>query len=244
MIQLDNLAIASGPFSLRGIALTIPSGAYAVLMGGTGQGKTTILEAITGLRRVTHGKIRLGETDVTHWKPADRGVGYVPQDLALFPTMTVREHLEFALRLRRYDRATIDRRVVELAEQLGISPLLHRHVDRLSGGEAQRVALGRALSFWPRIVLLDEPLNALDETTRDRLCELLREVQKSHGFTTLHVTHSKAEARQVADRLIVLRGGQLGERPLSDLEAGPSSDEPPTSPTVPTRIPVPGVQRS
>jgi ABC-type sugar transport system ATPase subunit len=194
-------------------------------MGGTGQGKTTILEAICGLRTITSGRVVLGGTDVTHHKPADRGVGYVPQDLGLFPTMTVRGHLEFALRVRRTPAAIIKERVAELAIVLGIEPLLNRHVRHLSGGEAQRVALGRALSFRPRVLLLDEPFNALDETTRDRLCELLRSVQRQSGLTTLHITHSRAEARLLADTLLVLKEGHLSEQPLADLDKLPLEPE-------------------
>jgi molybdate/tungstate transport system ATP-binding protein len=218
MIELDDLSIRSGAFRLAHVRLTIPDGAYAVLMGGSGQGKTTILEAICGLRPVTGGRIRLGGCDVTRLKPADRGVGYVPQDLGLFPTMTVREHLEFALRVRRWPPALVQERVAELARLLGIEGLLSRRIHHLSGGEAQRVALGRALSFRPRVLLLDEPLNALDEVTRDRLCALLRSIQSESGLTTLHVTHSRNEARALADQLIVLQEGALVERPLTDLD--------------------------
>lgn len=233
MIQLDNLSIRSGPFTLSGVNLSIADGAYAVLMGGTGQGKTTILEAICGLRTVTAGRVLLCGSDVTSLKPADRGVGYLPQDLGLFPNMLVRGHLEFALHVRRWPLTQIHQRVEELAKLLGIERLLERRVRHLSGGEAQRVALGRALSFRPRILLLDEPLNALDETTRDRLCELLRSVQKQTGLTTLHITHSRSEARLLADQLIVLTGGQLSERPLADLDHLPAKpEETPRSPAV------------
>lgn len=218
MIELEKLAIRSGGFALTDVALSIPRGTYAVLMGGTGQGKTTILEAICGLRKVTSGRIILGGVDMTQRKPADRGVGYLPQDLGLFPMMSVRGHLEFALRVRRWPQAEIERRVAELAQLLGIEPLLARSVQRLSGGEAQRVALGRALSFRPQVLLLDEPLNALDEATRDRLCELLRTVQKQSGLAALHVTHSRVEARALADKLVVLTAGRLEERPLAELE--------------------------
>jgi ABC-type sugar transport system ATPase subunit len=226
MIELDNLSIRSGPFALSGVNLRVADGEYAVLMGGTGQGKTTILEAICGLRKVTGGRVVLGGIDVTKVKPADRGVGYVPQDLGLFPTMTVRGHLEFALRIRRTPAAATSARVAELAGLLGIEHLLERHIRHLSGGEAQRVALGRALSFRPRVLLLDEPLNALDEATRDRLCQLLSKVQKQSGVTTLHITHSRAEARQVADKLIVLAEGKLVDSPLSDLAHGPHESGP------------------
>lgn len=104
MIELHDITIRSGPFLLTNVGMTIPDGTYAVLMGGTGQGKTTILEAICGLRTVTRGQVFLNGDDITRWKPGDRGVGYVPQDLALFPMMTVRGHLEFALRVRHCSR--------------------------------------------------------------------------------------------------------------------------------------------
>jgi ABC-type sugar transport system ATPase subunit len=150
--------------------------------------------------------------------------------------MTVRGHLEFALQVRRWPTTQIRARVAELANLLGIEPLLERHVQHLSGGEAQRVALGRALSFRPRILLLDEPLNALDETTRDRLCELLLTIQKQTGLTTLHITHSKSEARLLAGQLIVLADGALQERPLADLDRMPASGEDgPSSPRVEPR---------
>jgi ABC-type sugar transport system ATPase subunit len=218
MIELADLTIRSGAFALTNVGLSIAEGMYAVLMGGTGQGKTTILEAICGLRPISSGRVILCGADVTRRKPADRGVGYVPQDLGLFPMMTVRGHLEFALRVRRWPQPVIQDRVAELAHLLEIELLLSRRVQRLSGGEAQRVALGRALSFRPRVLLLDEPLNALDEATRDRLCELLKSIQKRSGLATLHVTHSRVEARTLADKLFVITAGRLQERPLADLD--------------------------
>jgi ABC-type sugar transport system ATPase subunit len=233
MIELEDVTIRSGTFALSNIALSIPAGAYAVLMGGTGQGKTTILEAICGLRPLSGGRVILGGVDTTRRKPADRGIGYLPQDLGLFPMMTVRGHLEFALRIRRWPKPVIHDRVAELAHLLGIEPLLSRRVQLLSGGEAQRVALGRALSFRPQMLLLDEPLNALDEATRDRLCELLRSIQKQTGLTTLHVTHSRVEARALADRLLVLAAGRVQERPLAELDKL-AADMPP-SPLAPPK---------
>ena len=191
MIELRRLSIRSGTFALDDVSLQIPEGQYAVLMGGTGQGKTTILEAICGLRTVAAGEVRLAGQNVTRWKPADRGVGYVPQDLALFPTLSVRGHLEFALRVRRWPADEIQRRVSQLSEELGIAHLLERGVGRLSGGEAQRVALGRALAFRPRVLLMDAL--SLGRNHRDRLCGLLRSIQRSNGLTTLHVTHSRSK---------------------------------------------------
>lgn len=219
MIELQNLSLRAGAFTLQKVDLAIPQGTYAVLMGGTGQGKTSLLEVICGLKPVAAGKVRLAGEDVTHWKPADRGIGYVPQDLALFPTISVRGHLEFALKLRNWSATAIRDRVAHLASVLGIEHLLDRGVRHLSGGEAQRVAIGRAISFEPQVLLMDEPLNALDETTRDRLCNLLRTIHAQIKLTTLHITHSRSEARQVADKFFLLAQGQLQERPLHELDA-------------------------
>ena len=184
---------------------------YAVLMGPTGQGKTTILEAICGLRNVIGGKVLIYDQDVTKFQPGDRGIGYVPQDLALFPTMTVQQNLEFALKLRKWSPADIVKRVEELSGELSIRHLLKRTIKALSGGESQRVALGRALSFRPSVLLLDEPFSALDEVTRAEMHGLLRTVTSTSGVTTLHITHSTQEAEALANRRLVLLGGTLSE---------------------------------
>ena len=211
MIELQNVSIKVGDFSLSDISFQVADGQYAVMMGRTGRGKTTILECICGLRRPNSGKILVDGINVTQWQPGDRKVGYVPQDLALFPTLTVREHLEFALRLRKQSANQIAERTKELAEILGINHLLDRSITGLSGGEAQRIALGRALSFRPSVLLLDEPLSALDEDTRGEMHDLLRSVQKTTGVTTLHVTHSKEEAQALADRTLILSDGTVSE---------------------------------
>lgn len=215
MIDLQAVSIAAGSFLLSELDLRVERGEYAVLMGPSGQGKTTILEAICGLRKVTAGKILIDGHEVTRWPPADRQIGYVPQDLALFPTMTVRENLEFALRLRSAPRQQIAERTEELAHLLSIPHLLDRGVKHLSGGEAQRVALGRALSFRPAVLLLDEPLSALDEARRHDMQNLLRSVQQNTGVTTLHVTHSADEAEALADRVLTLGGEALTARTIS-----------------------------
>ena len=196
MIEIKDLSLRAGEFRLDHLSFTIQSGQYAVLMGKTGRGKTTILEAICGLRRVEAGQILIHGQEVTDWLPADREVGYVPQDLALFPTFTVRGHLEFALRLRKWSQTRIDRRTDELAHQLGIQHLLDRKIVGLSGGESQRVALGRALSFYPSVLLLDEPLSALDADTRNEMQELLKSLTELHEVTTLHITHNQEEAKR------------------------------------------------
>jgi ABC-type sugar transport system ATPase subunit len=209
MIELRDVAVRAGAFALSGVSFRVESGQYAVLMGRTGRGKTTLLEAICGLRPVAAGSVLLHGDDVTDWSPGDRRIGYVPQDLALFPTMTVREHLEFALRLRRAGGDVIRQRVEEMGTLLGITPLLARRVQGLSGGESQRVALGRALSFHPAVLLLDEPLSALDDATREEMYALLRSIRQRTGVTTLHVTHSRKEALALADRLLNLDDGRI-----------------------------------
>jgi ABC-type sugar transport system ATPase subunit len=212
VIRLEDVSIRAGAFSLSGVTLEVPAGRYGVLMGQTGSGKTTLLEAICGLRRLQSGRINLAGRDVTALKVAQRGIGYVPQDRALFPTMTIREHLAFALTVRKWNRVMIAQRVTELANMLGITPLLDRSVVNLSGGEAQRVALGRALAHRPGVLLLDEPLSALDEETRSQMTDLLRSVQHDTGVTVLHVTHSAREADRLAQQLFILDNGRLRQR--------------------------------
>lgn len=211
MIEIRDVTIAAGTFRLTRLNLQIREGEYAVLMGRTGQGKTTILESICGLRRIVGGRIFVRHQDVTRWPPGAREIGYVPQDLALFPTLSVKEHLEFALRLRRAPRELIQHRVGELAAVLGIEHLLGRKIRGLSGGESQRVALGRALSFRPAVLLLDEPLSALDESTRQEMQNLLRDVTRQTRVSTLHVTHRQEEADLLADRKLLLRDGTISE---------------------------------
>ncbi len=209
MIVVDNLTVCAGQFALRNISFKIPAGQYAFLMGKTGSGKTTLLEAICGLKSVVAGHIWLQDVDVTHLKPAQRGIGFVPQDAALFSTMTVREHLAFALSIRHWAAPAIEARVTELADWLGLKPLLGRKPAGLSGGEMQRVALGRALSFRPSILCLDEPLSALDEDTRAEMWAVLKSIRQHTVVTILHITHSLDEATKLADQILLIKDGQV-----------------------------------
>jgi len=209
MIQVKGLAISVPGFALKDIAFTVPGNAYGILMGATGCGKTTLLEAVCGLRKVDAGTITLHGRDITRAKPGERGIGYVPQDGALFPTMTIHDQLAFAMQLRKWGKAKQQTRIDELAELLGIGHLLKRRPRGLSGGERQRVALGRALAFRPEVLCLDEPLSALDEDTRGRMIELLKRVQQHEHVTALHITHSSSEAEQLGTHVLRLVGGKI-----------------------------------
>jgi len=214
MISVHDVQVYSGKFKLECVSFRVRRGSYAILMGRTGCGKTTMLEAICGLRVVRAGRILLDETEVTHLKPAQRGIGYVPQDGALFNTMTIAAHLAFALRVRKWPPREIDARVEELAELLGITHLLGRRPPGLSGGERQRVALGRALSYRPRVLCLDEPLSALDDETRHQMYRLLKRVQEHEQVTALHVTHNREDADHLGDTLLRMEDGLISERSL------------------------------
>ena len=209
MIELRDIAMRQGAFHLDGISLFVPRGRYAMLMGRTGSGKSTLLEVIAGLRTPAAGDVLLGGRAVTALDPADRAIGYVPQDGALFRTMTVRQNLGFALAIRGVPREHIDVRVGELASWLALERLLERRAVGLSGGETQRIALGRALAHRPPVLLMDEPLASLDEETRERLIGVFRDIRSRYDVTVLHVSHSRHEAKQLGDLVFRLHDGKI-----------------------------------
>ena len=198
MIELLRATIQAGQFRLQAVSLRVPRGAYAILMGPTGCGKTTLLEGICGLRPVVSGQIRIDEQDVTTLPPAIRQVGYVPQHSALFPGQTVRQQLAFPLLVRGLSRAERSHRIDELVRGLELESLLERTSEGLSGGERHRVALARAIAFRPSIVLLDEPFSALDKPAREQLTATLKQLHRNHSLTVLHVTHDLPEADYLA----------------------------------------------
>ncbi len=180
---------------------------------------------LCGLRRLDAGRVYIAGQDVTCLEPGQRGIGYVPQDYALFPHLSVERNIDFGLRARGMQRREISRKTAEVAEILGIRHLLHRRIAGLSGGEQQRVALARALAISPKVLLLDEPVSALDESTRESVCMELRRVQTELGVTTVHVSHNVEEAFSVADRggiLVEGRFHQVGR--LSELLRRPKTE--------------------
>lgn len=225
MVDVRGLSYTAGEFSLRDVTLRIERNEYSVLVGPTGAGKTLLLECIAGLCRVEKGRIEIDGVDVTGAEPRERGIGYVPQDYALFPTKTVYENVAFGLRVRRMEREAVEERVREMGALLGIERLFRRGVGALSGGEKQRVALARALAPEPKVLLLDEPVSALDEAVRDQVLRDLKEIQGKTGTTTLHVCHSFEEMALVADRAAALLEGSVAQvgTPL-DLLRRPASE--------------------
>jgi sulfate transport system ATP-binding protein len=196
------------------VSLEVEDGEFFVLLGSSGSGKTTILSMIAGLTPVDHGRILLHGRDVTHLSSQERKVGFVFQHYALFQHMPVAGNVEFGLRVRKVPAARRRQRVDELLELVGLTGLGNRMPHQISGGQQQRVALARALAFQPEVLLLDEPLGALDAKIRVELRRTLRAIQRELGVTTILVTHDQEEAFELADRLGVMSFGRL-------LEVGP-----------------------
>ncbi len=209
MIRTEELCFAIGTFVLQHLNIEVAAGQYFALLGPPGSGKTLFLECLCGLKKIHSGKIFIDARDVTHLEPRSRHIGYVPQDYALFPHLSVEQNIAFGLHARRCQRKDIATRVAQIADLLGIGHLLPRRIDGLSGGERQRVALARALVLRPKVLLLDEPVCALDEVTRQDVCAQLLRIQRQLGLTTIHVSHNLEEAFSVANRAAILYQGVI-----------------------------------
>lgn len=209
MLKLEHVSKKWGEFAVNDVCMECAGGEYFVVMGPTGAGKTLLLQLIAGISHPDSGRILLNNRDVTFLPPEKRGVGYVPQNYALFPHLNVFNNIAYGLKLKGCSQLEAERTVKRLAEHLGVSHLLHRNVKTLSGGEQQRVALARALAVNPSILLLDEPLSALDSKTRDSLREYLKKINRIFKVTVIHVTHDLVEAVSLADRMAVMNQGRI-----------------------------------
>ena len=209
VVAIRNLSLQFDSFGLQEVNLDLKKGEYKVLLGPTGGGKTVLLETILGLHRQQSGEIQVNGKVVSELLPEERNIGYVPQDYSLFPNMTVEENISFGPRLRGFDEEKIGAKVKELTTLMGIEHLRQRYIVNLSGGEKQRVAMARALAVEPEVLILDEPLSALDEGRRSELAAELKSIQRSVNGTFLHVCHNLDEAAQVADTVAIINQGQI-----------------------------------
>ena len=206
MLDCRNLVVTyeSTPV-LQNLSVYIGASEIVALTGPSGSGKTTLLRCIAGLEVVDSGTIHLSGEEITA-KPAHlRRIGLVFQDNQLFPHLNVAENISYSLKLQRVSKSLVDEKVAEVLELVGLAHLAQREIIKLSGGEAKRIAVARALVAQPKVLLLDEPLNGLDPELHTRLLEDLGNLLRSRGTTTLHVTHDQDEARAIANRVLDIR---------------------------------------
>lgn len=205
-LQIEDLTTELGSFKLDAINFDVHQGEYFVLLGQSGSGKTMLLESIAGFHEVD-GSIHFSGQDIAKLAPEHRDVGFVYQDFALFPNLSVRENITFSAKYK--DVKNVEETLNDLADFLGLMPLLERRINNLSGGERQRVAIARALFSKPKILLLDEPLSAIDPTFRNSIMKFLKDIHRRYNLTTIHVTHNFREASYLADRIAIVMNGKI-----------------------------------
>lgn len=206
MLKIDSLEFSIGDFNLGPLSFQLEEGEYLAVFGPSGAGKSILMELIAGLRMPKGGKIIIDSVDYTFSSPKSRPVGLLFQDYALFPHLSVFDNIAFSLKILKNSKTQIDMRVNMLSEYFSIEKLLKRDIGSLSGGERQRVALARAIAHQPRVLLLDEPLSALDEELRKGAQETLKNLKNS-GQTIIHVTHNREEVEGMATKSILLGQG-------------------------------------
>jgi molybdate/tungstate transport system ATP-binding protein len=216
MIKIENLSKDWKEFKIDNINLEVNENEYFVFLGPSGSGKTMLLELIAGMWSSDSGKVYMNNIDVTNFPPEKRGVGFVYQNYMLFPHKTVFENIAFGLTLRKVEKQQIKIEVEELMNLFGISNLSNRLPRTLSGGEQQKTALARALIIHPKVLLMDEPLSALDRKTREELIQEFRRIHKKFNITIIQVTHNFDEALQLADRIAIMKKGKISQVGTTD----------------------------
>jgi thiamine transport system ATP-binding protein len=226
MLAVENATVCFGEHAaLDDVDLTVNDHELVAVLGPSGSGKSTLLRAIAGLEPLDHGTVRWDGEDLARVPPHRRSFGLMFQDYALFPHKDVARNVAFGLRMQHRPDAEVRRRVNEVLALVDLEGFDERSVTTLSGGEQQRVALARAVAPEPRLLMLDEPLGALDRTLRDRLTQELRELLRRLGMTAIYVTHDHAEARALGDRLVVMRAGRIEQvGPPEEVVAYPVND--------------------
>ena len=209
MITLQDLTIKLGDFTLDTINLSVNTGEFFILLGPTGAGKTVILEAIAGMIPLASGTIIVNDIDVTFRVPEKRGIGIVYQDYALFPHLSVIQNIRFGLQYTKKDKVKQEKWVETLLQRLGIKEIKNRSVQNLSGGEQQRTALARALAVKPSVLLLDEPLSALDPNFRQEIRTLLQQIHQEFNMTLIMITHDFADAVALGQRVAIIHKGNI-----------------------------------
>jgi ABC-type Fe3+/spermidine/putrescine transport system ATPase subunit len=210
MIRVKNVNASLGSFKLKDISLHVQEGEFFAILGPTGAGKSVVLEAIAGLNPITAGSIHLNGREITRIKPEGRGISICYQDYCLFPHMTVKENISYGLRFKKERNAKREKELFDmLMDLLKIEGILSRYPINLSGGEKQRVSLARALIVEPAVLLLDEPLSALDPHIKEIIQEELKRIHKELKITSIMVTHDFQEAHRLADRMAIMRQGVI-----------------------------------
>lgn len=211
MLEIKNIRLELGKFTLNDLELEINLGEYFVILGPSGSGKTVLLETIAGLYTPDKGDILYNKEDIVCLAPEKRDIGFVYQNYELFPHMTVKDNITFGLKIRGTKKNDISKKLKRLVSILKIEHLLERYPKKLSGGEKQRVALARALIISPRILLLDEPLSALDVMIKSELQKEIKNIHNEFKPTIIHVTHDIEEAIFLADRIGIMKDGNILE---------------------------------
>lgn len=210
MIEVKDVVIRYGDFTaVKGVNFTVKDSEFFTLLGSSGCGKTTTLRAISGFEKVTSGQIFLDGKDIAPLSPEERDIGFVFQNYALFPSMTVFDNIAFGMKIRHKRKDDIRKEVQEIADLIGISEHLNKKISQISGGQQQRVAIARALILKPKLLLMDEPLSNLDAKLRVSMRGEIKRIQKELGIVAIYVTHDQEEAMAISDKIAVFNNGMI-----------------------------------
>lgn len=209
-LEIKNIEKSFGKIEvLKGISMSIDRGEFVCFLGPSGCGKTTLLRIIAGLEELNNGNVILGDNEITKLSPAKRNLGMVFQSYALFPNMTAYKNIEFGLKSKKYKKKEIKEKIKKILEIVDLIHVADKYPNEMSGGQQQRISLARAIALEPNILLLDEPLSALDAKVRESLRKEIKNIQKKMRITTIMVTHDQEEALTMADKIIVMNGGEV-----------------------------------